>query len=117
SAHLKSDSRLLVKLSYIEFSLKRRRQRASESLPELGQSIRRLSNLAYPTAPFDVRETLGKEQFIDALVDSEMRLRIKQSRPKGLNDAVRLAVELEAYNKAENKVREGRGYLRQNYER
>ncbi|VDI64717.1 Hypothetical predicted protein [Mytilus galloprovincialis] len=42
-----------------------------------------------------------------------MRLRIKQSRPKGLNDAVRLAVELEAYNKAENKVREGRGYLRQ----
>ncbi|CAG2228441.1 unnamed protein product [Mytilus edulis] len=92
---------------------KERRQRASESLPELGQSIRRLSNLAYPTAPLDVRETLGKEQFIDALVDSEMRLRIKQSRPKGLNDAVRLAVELEAYNKAENKVREGRGYLRQ----
>ncbi|CAG2203561.1 unnamed protein product [Mytilus edulis] len=42
-----------------------------------------------------------------------MRLRIKQSRPKGLNDAVRLAVELEAYNKAENKVRDGRGYLRQ----
>ncbi|VDI15019.1 Hypothetical predicted protein [Mytilus galloprovincialis] len=92
---------------------KERRQKASESLPELGQSIRRLSNLAYPTAPLDVRETLGKEQFIDALVDSEMRLRIKQSRPKGLNDAVRLAVELEAYNKAENKVREGRGYLRQ----
>ncbi|VDI23601.1 Hypothetical predicted protein [Mytilus galloprovincialis] len=84
---------------------KERRQKASESLPELGQSIRRLSNLAYPTAPLD--------QFIDALVDSEMRLRIKQSRPKGLNDAVRLAVELEAYNKAENKVREGRGYLRQ----
>ncbi|XP_071153837.1 uncharacterized protein [Mytilus edulis] len=92
---------------------KERRQRASESLPELGQSIRRLSNLAYPTAPLDVRETLGKEQFIDALVDSEMRLRIKQSRPKGLNDAVRLAVELEAYNKAENNMREGRGYLRQ----
>ncbi|XP_071123285.1 uncharacterized protein [Mytilus edulis] len=92
---------------------KERRQKASESLPELGQSIRRLSNLAYPTAPLDVRETLGKEQFIDALVDSEMRLRIKQSRPKGLNDAVRLAVELEVYNKAENKVREGRGYLRQ----
>ncbi|CAC5403371.1 unnamed protein product [Mytilus coruscus] len=42
-----------------------------------------------------------------------MRLRIKQSRPKGLNDTLRLAVELEAYNKAENKVREGRGYLRQ----
>ncbi|CAC5380721.1 unnamed protein product [Mytilus coruscus] len=89
---------------------KERRQKASESLPELGQSTRRLSNLAYPTAQFDVRETLGKERFIDAVVDSEMRLRINQSRP---NDAVRLAVELEAFNKAENKIREGRGYLRQ----
>ncbi|CAC5372801.1 unnamed protein product [Mytilus coruscus] len=58
---------------------KERRQKASESLPELGQSIRRLSNLAYPTAPLDVRETLGKEQLIEALVDSEMQLRIKQS--------------------------------------
>ena len=92
---------------------KERRQRASETLPELGQSVRRLSNLAYPTAPLDVRETLAKEQFIDALVDSDIRLRIKQSRPKSLNDAVRLAVELEAYNKAESKTREGKGYLRQ----
>lgn len=69
--------------------LKERRQKATETLPELGQAIRRLSNLAYPTAPIDVRETLAKEQFLDALVDSEMRLRIKQSRPKTLNDAIR----------------------------
>ncbi|CAC5410999.1 unnamed protein product [Mytilus coruscus] len=41
----------------------------------------------------------AKEQFIDALEDSEMRLRIKQSRPKGLNDAIRFAVELEATTK------------------
>ncbi|VDI62635.1 Hypothetical predicted protein [Mytilus galloprovincialis] len=60
------------------------RQKASETLPGLGQSVRRLSNLAYPTAPLELRDTLAKEQFIDALVDSEMRLRIKQSRPKEL---------------------------------
>ncbi|VDI80983.1 Hypothetical predicted protein [Mytilus galloprovincialis] len=75
---------------------KERCQKASETLPELGQSDRRLSNLAYPTAPLELRDTLAKEQFLDALVDSEMRLRIKQSRPKGLNDTIRLAVELEA---------------------
>ncbi|CAG2223243.1 unnamed protein product [Mytilus edulis] len=80
------------------------RQKASDTLPGLGQSVRRLSNLAYPTAPLELRDTLAKEQFIDALVDSEMRLRIKQSRPKGLNDAIRLAVELEAYNTAESKT-------------
>ncbi|CAC5426549.1 unnamed protein product [Mytilus coruscus] len=50
-----------------------------------------------------------KEQFLDALVDSEMRLRIKQSRPKGLNDTIRLAVELEAYNKAEKTKYSGGG--------
>ncbi|CAG2218912.1 unnamed protein product [Mytilus edulis] len=92
---------------------KERRQKASETLPELGQSVRRLSNPAYPTAPLELRDTLAKEQFLDALVDSEMRLRIKQSRPKGLNDTIRLAVELEAYNKAESRTMKSMGHLRQ----
>ena len=52
--------------------LRERKQRATDSLPELGQSIRRLTNLAYPTAPYDVRETLSKEYFIDALIDSDI---------------------------------------------
>ena len=62
-----------------------------------------MANLAYPTAPNDVRETLAKEQFIDSLIDGDMRLRIKQARPINLNDAIRHAVELEAFNKAELK--------------
>jgi hypothetical protein len=41
-----------------------------------------------------------------------MRLRIKQARPINLNDAIRHAVELEAFNKAELKRNEGDGYLR-----
>ena len=92
--------------------LRERRQKASESLFELGQDIRRLTNLAYPTAPSDLRETLAKEQFIDALVSSDMRLRIKQARPANLNDAVRHAVELEAFNRAERRHLEGQGYMR-----
>ena len=76
-------------------------QIAGESLPELGQAIRRLANLAYPTTPTEIRETLSKDQFVDALQDSEMRIRIKQARPKYVNDAIQLAVELEAYNRAE----------------
>ena len=92
--------------------LKERRQRATESLTELGQDIWRLINLAYPTAPADLRETLAKEQFIDALVSSDMRLRIKQARPTSLNMAVRHAVELEAFNKAERKQMEGQGFMR-----
>ena len=91
--------------------LQERRQTASETLSALGQDIRRLTNLAYPTAPCDVRETLAKEQFIEALHSSEIRLRVKQARPSDLNDAVRHAVELEAYNRAERKKQEGQGYL------
>lgn len=83
--------------------LKERRQKASETLSELGQAIHRLTCLAYPTAPSEVRETLGKDAFIDALVNSDMRLRIKQSRPGNLNDAIRLAVELDAFFKTEKR--------------
>ena len=53
--------------------LPERRQRATETIPELGQDIRRLTNLAYNSAPIEVRETLAKEQFVDALVSSDMR--------------------------------------------
>ncbi|XP_065921922.1 uncharacterized protein [Magallana gigas] len=83
--------------------MKERRQRAGESLPELAQAIRRLANLAYPTANLEIRETLSRDQFVDALIDSDMRIRIKQSRPTNLNEAVKLAVELEVFNRAEHK--------------
>ncbi|VDI67236.1 Hypothetical predicted protein [Mytilus galloprovincialis] len=84
----------------------------TEIFSQLGQDIRRLTNLAYATAPNEVGETLAKEQFIDSLIDSDIRLRIKQARPTDLNDAIRHAVELEAFNKAESKRIEGQGYLR-----
>ncbi|VDI18227.1 Hypothetical predicted protein [Mytilus galloprovincialis] len=94
--------------------LTERRQKASESLPELGQSIRRLINQAYPTVTRGcTRYHLQKQYFIEALADSEMRIRIKQSRPHGLNDALRVAVELETYNRAEKQLKDGRSYLRQ----
>ena len=64
-----------------------------------------------------MRETLAKEQFIDALVNSDMRLRIKQARPSSLNDAVRHAVELEAFNRAERRHLEGQGYMRSTSEK
>ena len=80
--------------------LRERRQKASETLPEMGQKIRRLTNLAYPTASSELKAT---EQFLDGLFDPEMRLKIKQARPVNLNDAIQRAVELEAFNRAERR--------------
>ena len=83
--------------------LKERRRKASETLPELGQAIRRLVNKAYTKAAAEVRETLSTDHFLDALVNSVMRIRIKQSHPANLNQAICLAVELDALYKAEKK--------------
>ena len=70
-----------------------RRQRVIETFPELGQDVRRLFN--HPNRRSS--EILAKEQFIDARIDVNMRLRIKQARPVNLNDDVRHAVKLEAF--------------------
>lgn len=41
-----------------------------------------------------------------------MRIRVKQARPVDLNDAIRHAVELETFNRAEKKQLEGQGFMR-----
>ena len=53
--------------------LEEKRQKATETLPQLGQDIQRLTRLAYPTASADVCETLVKEYFISSF---DMHLRI-----------------------------------------
>jgi len=94
---------LVTSLEEYRTQLRECRQKATERLPELGQDVRRLTNLTYSTAPNDVSEILAKEQFVDCLANTDMRLRVKQAKPLNLNDAVRHAVELEAFNKAERK--------------
>uniref|UniRef100_K1Q3H1 Uncharacterized protein n=1 Tax=Magallana gigas TaxID=29159 RepID=K1Q3H1_MAGGI len=83
--------------------MRERRQRAGETFSELGQAIQRLANMAYPTATFEFRDMLARDHFVDALDKPEMRIHIKQFRPRSLNDAVILAVELEAHQRAEMK--------------
>lgn len=86
--------------------LREKRQKSTETLHELGESIRRLTHLAYPSAPCEVAEMIAKDQFVDALTDFDMRLKIQQSRPKSLNEAIRLAVEIEAFCRAERQRRD-----------
>ena len=89
-----------------------RKQKAVETLPELVQDIRRFTNLTIPTVTVDLKEILTKEQFINAIRDSDMRLRIKQARPTDLNDAVRHPVELHAFQSADKKMQESQGFVR-----
>ena len=81
--------------------LKNRMKLSKETFPELAQDLKRLVARAYPSAPAALQEILTKDQFVDSLTDSDMRLRIKQSKPLSLSKMVQLAIELEAYDKAE----------------
>lgn len=56
-----------------------------------------MTQIAYPNAPADVRETLAKKGFIDALKSADMRKKTQQSRPQNFNDAIRHAVWFYAF--------------------
>ena len=63
--------------------------------------IRRLVKLDYPTGQLGFLEDLTTHYLIDALAEAESRWHIQQSRPRSLDEAVRVAVELEAFHVVE----------------
>ena len=92
--------------------LKEREWKHGENVAEFGQRILRLTTLSYPKADPSFIKSLAMGFFVDAISDGEMRLKIQQTRPKDLNEAVKVAVELEAFDRAERQ-RRGQKYARQ----
>ena len=92
--------------------LKEKEWKHGENVTEFGQRIVRLTTLAYPKADPSLIKSLAMGFFVDAISDAEMRLKIQQTRPKDLNEAVKVAVELEAFDRAERQ-RRGQKYARQ----
>ena len=80
--------------------LRTRRRHREESLPELAEDVERLTRLAYPEADNSMAEILAKDQFIDALPDEEMRLKVRQSHPSTLQHALETSLELESFELA-----------------
>ena len=77
--------------------LRARCRRPGESLPELGQDIRRLVMNAYPRIKQEGLEELAVERFRQAIRDSSVRLAVFQSKPKTLDEVVRAAVDAESW--------------------
>jgi hypothetical protein len=65
------------------------------------QDIKKLTGCAYPGAPSSVTDVLALYQFIDALKDPDMRLRIREARPYNINEADIFAVRLETFKQAD----------------
>ena len=81
--------------------LKNRTKMENESLSALAQSIKKLTRQAYPTADPDLTNILSLDHFVDALPDPDMRLRLRESRPKHINEAETLAIRLETHKLAD----------------
>ena len=77
-----------------------RRRKPHESLSALHHDIRRLMALAYPKLTADAREEIACDHFTNALSDSEFALKVKKRAPTSLDEALRVALRLEAWAKS-----------------
>jgi len=77
-----------------------RRRRHSKSLSDLYQDIRRLMALAYPKLMAEAREELACDHFANALNDADFALKRKERTPTSLDEALRIALRLEAWEKS-----------------
>ena len=77
--------------------IRNRTRQKSESLPELGHAIKRLARYALPSAPSSVRQWLALTQFTEALNNESLEYAVKQARPKTVDEAVKVAMETEAF--------------------
>ncbi|CAC5404176.1 unnamed protein product [Mytilus coruscus] len=87
-------------------------RKSGQTLPEMAQDIRRITRLAYPTAPVDIRNQLGKDCFVRALNDSKIQLSIFQREPKTIDDCIRFGVEYEAFTLDQKRINNPKQGLR-----
>lgn len=92
--------------------IKGRLRKKDETLPELAQEIKRLVRLAYPGAPHEIRQQLGLDYLIEALNDSDMEWAIHQGKARTISDAVRIALEFEAFQTGRRKRSTTRAAIR-----
>jgi len=81
--------------------LRGRRRKPGETLQALYQDPRRLMVLAFPGPTNDTTEVVGRDSFLDSLGDRSMALRIRECEPSTMEEALRIAVRLEAYGQVD----------------
>jgi len=77
--------------------LKVRRRRTGESLQQLYQDISKLVVLAHPNEGPALVNHVAKEAFVIALGDPTLQLKVIEREPKTVEDALNIAVKMEAY--------------------
>jgi len=81
--------------------LRGRHRKPGETLQALYQDLRRLMVLAFPGPTNDTTKVAGRGSFLDSLGDRSMALRIQEREPSSMEEALRIAVRLEAYGQVD----------------
>ena len=81
--------------------LNARKRKEGESLQALAQDIRRLADYAYPDTVGRGMERFTIEKFINAIPQKKLREGISLSRPRTLEEATEVALEVEAFQVTE----------------
>ena len=81
--------------------LKSRVKQKGESIAQLAHAIKKLTRQSYPKASQDLIEALALDHFIDAISETEIRLRLREVGPKSLSEAEAIAVRMEAHRIAD----------------
>lgn len=68
-----------------------------ESLQQLAHDLESLARKAYPGATEDLTMVLLRDQFVDALVEPQMKIYIKQAHPSDLQESLARALEFESF--------------------
>lgn len=80
--------------------LRARRRKRGESLQSLYNDVCRLMALAFPGPSNATKQVVGRDSFLDALDNGSQRVRILEHEPQTLEDALKIACRLEAYDKS-----------------
>lgn len=80
--------------------LRARRRRKGEGLQSLYNDICRLVALAFPGSTNPTVQVVGRDAFLDALDDYQLRIRVLEREPQTLEAALSIASKLEAYRKS-----------------
>ncbi|CAC5390686.1 unnamed protein product [Mytilus coruscus] len=87
-------------------------RKQDQTLPEMAQEIKRITRLAYPTVPIDIRNQLRKDCFVRALNDPKIQLSIFQIEPKTIDDCIRFGVEYESFTLDQKRTNNSKQGLR-----
>ena len=77
------------------------RRKSGQTIPALGQEIRRKVRLAYPSVDIEAQEAMTINYFRRAITDATQRMFICNSEPRTLDKAMEAALRAEAYESIE----------------